>query len=204
MKARELYHPLRGVHNSMMSRCYNPKVHSFARYGAIGVTVCDEWKDYQTFKKWGLANGWEKGLQLDKDKLSVSKPGKIYSPEFCCFLTSKENNRNKRNNIYIEYKGETKMAVEWAEITGISYRLIISRMSKNLSPEKILTPKKHKQLVTINGITKSLIEWADYFEIDRNVVRSRYRYGYRGHYLFHKENLRNKTRKSDFNKTIEA
>jgi hypothetical protein len=34
---------------AMMRRCYNPKDKDFARYGAVGVTVCPAWHDYLTF-----------------------------------------------------------------------------------------------------------------------------------------------------------
>lgn len=34
---------------AMMRRCYNPKDKDYARYGAIGVIVCEEWHDYAKF-----------------------------------------------------------------------------------------------------------------------------------------------------------
>lgn len=48
--------------------------------------LCDEWKDYATFKEWyyNPINGYREGYQLDKDLLV---PGnKTYSPDTCCFL----------------------------------------------------------------------------------------------------------------------
>lgn len=34
---------------AMMRRCYNPRDKDFARYGAVGITVCPAWHDYATF-----------------------------------------------------------------------------------------------------------------------------------------------------------
>ena len=56
---------------SMIKRCYSKKAKAYKYYGAIGVIVCDEWKnDYLVFKEWAIKNGYKKGLFLDKDILS--------------------------------------------------------------------------------------------------------------------------------------
>ena len=83
-------------------RCYNNKCVSYKYYGAVGVTMCKEWKeDYAVFKKWCLDNGWKVGLQVDKDRLSrnlgVTPP--MYSPATCCILSNKENNAEK---VYVQ------------------------------------------------------------------------------------------------------
>ncbi len=79
----------------MMQRCYNPNNNAYKYYGAQGVIVCDEWKGkYQNFLNWALANGWRRGLQIDKDKKIFGC--KLYSPETCSFLTARENNQYRR------------------------------------------------------------------------------------------------------------
>lgn len=122
---------INNVYSAMMGRCNKPKHPSFRYYGAIGVRVCDEWtNNYQKFFDWCMANGWERGLELDKDKMSPTKPGLLYSPEFCCFLTRRENLAEKSNAIFVEYNGEMKMLVEVCEIIGISYKKMYNRMFK--------------------------------------------------------------------------
>lgn len=85
-------HPIIGVANrkglpiystwqSMLARCYNPKHDSYDKYGGAGVTVCEEWQDFQTFARWHTENHIE-GWHMDKDLLG----GKLYSPETCVFL----------------------------------------------------------------------------------------------------------------------
>jgi len=88
----KLYH----CWNDMMRRCYDQKSTGYLYYGGRGVSVCEDWHDYQKFLDWALMNGWEEGLQLDKDKKG---DGLLYCPDFCCFLTPKENNpHNMKKN----------------------------------------------------------------------------------------------------------
>lgn len=53
------------------------------------VSICRDWRLYSNFEKWALNNGYEYGLQLDKDLLSPS--GVMYSPFTCCFISSALN-----------------------------------------------------------------------------------------------------------------
>ena len=44
---------LKNIWNSMRARCYNPKAISYKYYGAIGIGICDEWKDdFAAFERW--------------------------------------------------------------------------------------------------------------------------------------------------------
>ena len=77
-----------------MSRCYNPNAKDYKRYGALGVTVADCWKDNpEAFVKWSLENGWAKNLHIDKD-IKCKAMGiypHIYSPDTCTWTTAKLN-----------------------------------------------------------------------------------------------------------------
>src|SRR6185437_1452535 len=98
-------HPLFKIWSDVKKRCYNIKCKAYKNYGGKGVIMCDEWlNNFKCFYDWCINNGWEKGLELDKDKLSPYKTGNIYSPEFCCFLTAKENMKYRSNSVVIEYK----------------------------------------------------------------------------------------------------
>lgn len=135
------YHPLRSVWNGMMSRCYNPNCSFYYNYGGRGVTVCEEWKtNYASFVKWALENGWQKGLQLDKDirakELGVAPT--LYSPDRCKFVTRKENLNCMRNNVLIEYMGETKTLTQWANQYKIHEATVRNRISYGWDIHKVL------------------------------------------------------------------
>jgi hypothetical protein len=90
-------HPIYKIYRGMISRCMQPTSKSYHRYGGRGVTICKEWlTNKDTFVEWCLNNGWEPGLQLDKDilskKLGIDPP--IYSPQTCMFVTKKVNIHN--------------------------------------------------------------------------------------------------------------
>lgn len=72
---------------SMKQRCFNENDKNYFRYGGRGITVCDEWEnDYEVFRKWCLENGYEKGLDLDREDNNGN-----YTPSNCRFVTHQEN-----------------------------------------------------------------------------------------------------------------
>lgn len=87
-------HPAYRAYRGMMSRCYNPNDQGYEWYGAVGVGVCDQWKDNpEAFVQWSIENGWAKGLHIDKDILCKAKGicPHIYSPETCQWVPAKTN-----------------------------------------------------------------------------------------------------------------
>lgn len=69
-----------GLHYEMMRRCYNEKSVAYKDYGAKGITVCLEWHDRETFRKWCQNNGYVKGLRLER----IDGKGN-YEPRNCRF-----------------------------------------------------------------------------------------------------------------------
>lgn len=127
-------HPLYKLWGAVVDRCSNPN----NIYYQKGVRICDEWKEFLPFYNWALVNRWEKGLQIDKDKLSPHKPGTLYCPQFCCFLTRLENVRNRSTTKMLEYKGEVKPFAEWCDIFSIQHRTAANRIKFGWSAEEAL------------------------------------------------------------------
>lgn len=87
--------PLYIIWRGIKSRCYTTSNHSYKKYGGSGVTMCEEWKNnYLAFKSWALANGYVKGLHLDKDELCETKNifPHIYGPDTCQWILQHKNN----------------------------------------------------------------------------------------------------------------
>ncbi len=132
-----LYYLLLG----MRWRCYRPSRPDYPRYGGRGITVCDEWlREPRMFYQWARTHGFEPHLQIDR-----IDNNKGYSPDNCRFVTRKENNRNKRTNRRLTFRGETRCLVEWVEKTGIKESTLRRRMDVcHWSVERALTtPVQH-------------------------------------------------------------
>lgn len=87
-------HPLYDVWKGMKARCRDKNHVGYKIYGGRGVKVCEEWaKDFISFYNWCMANGWEHGMDIDKD---IKGNGLLYSPETCSIITGVENSRATR------------------------------------------------------------------------------------------------------------
>lgn len=133
----------------MKRRCYNKNNENYYRYGGRGITICDEWlHDSRAFIQWAEENG---GLceNLTIDRIDNDGP---YAPWNCRFVTPKQQSRNISTNHYLEYNGERKCMVEWAEITGLNRNTIQARIARGWPVEKALTVKPD----TRNRISKMI------------------------------------------------
>lgn len=133
------------IWDDMKARCYNHNSISYPNYGAKGITVCEEWKNFKTFMDWALANGYNDKLTIDRIDYN-----KGYTADNCRWITMMEQSNNRSNNHYITYNGETLTMVQWARKLNISYNLLCQRMSRGWTFEKaILTPKRKKDGVLL-------------------------------------------------------
>lgn len=72
---------------NMKYRCDTPTCHAYKDYGGRGIKVCYEWHDdFQAFYDWSMANGYAKGLTIDR--IDVDKG---YQPDNCRWITKAEN-----------------------------------------------------------------------------------------------------------------
>lgn len=136
-------HPLFRVWNSMIERCTKINNKCYASYGGRGVRVCKEWEeDFMSFYDWCISNGWQSGLEIDKD---IKGNGLLYSPETCAIVTHVENCNSKRNNAYLTFKGETKTYAEWSRRYNLKRTILRDRILKGWDIEDALTfPVKKK------------------------------------------------------------
>lgn len=156
IQAGEYPQKLQKSYYSMMGRCYNKSLTAYKWYGKIGVVVCDDWiKDKTSFLKWALSNGYNDNLQLDKD---IKGNGLLYSPNTCCFVTQKENNRARKFLKRYLFNGKSMILSEISDITGIKIGLLyqnIHRGGKTIE-EAVDTPffneiKRNIRMALVNA-----------------------------------------------------
>lgn len=140
-------HPLNSIWASMRARCNNPKSDKYPDYGGVGVRVCPEWDEFKAFFDWCVANGWKKGLQIDKDTIPrrLGVPALLYSPEMCCIISCRDNQNAKKNNKLIEYNGKVQTISQWTSELGFPRHILYRRLKKGWSIEKSFTTPVLKQ-----------------------------------------------------------
>ncbi|MCR6112727.1 hypothetical protein HXA35_20565 [Bacillus sp. A301a_S52] len=82
------------IWSGMKARCYNKNRKSYKTYGALGVSVCEEWKDFEPFYKWAMNNGYKSNLTIER-----IDPYGNYEPSNCTWIPFEEQAKNKRSKV---------------------------------------------------------------------------------------------------------
>ena len=117
----------------MKQRCYNTNNPNYKNYGGRGIRICKRWRN--SFTSFLADMGSRPSSSYSIERIDNNKG---YCKDNCKWATRREQNRNKRNVILFEYKGERKCLTEWSEIRGIKYRILRERIDSNWSIEKAL------------------------------------------------------------------
>lgn len=165
-KTQRLYR----IWSGMISRCTNENVDSYKYYGAKGISVCEEWKDYVKFKQWAESNGYNDNLTIDR-----INNDKEYCPENCRWITIKEQERNRSNNHIVEYNGESHTISEWSEIFNINVDDLIYRIKSGWDIQTALTKpiNEYNKKIEYNGESHTYKEWAEIMDIPYSTLMCR-------------------------------
>jgi hypothetical protein len=102
------------------------------------VTICDRWLN--SFENFLEDMGKAPSFNYQLDRIDNRKG---YSPDNCRWLTHKENQRNKTDNVVIEWQGQKKCLSEWHENLGsklgITYGTLSNRIIRGWPVEKAFT-----------------------------------------------------------------
>jgi hypothetical protein len=130
---------LYGIWSNMIQRCYNSKCPTYKWYGARGITVCNEWRDYLIFKDWAFSNGYSDELSIDRINVNGN-----YEPNNCKWSDVIEQCNNRRSNRVLTYNGESYTISQWAKKLGVPSARIQYRLYNGWSIEDALTKQPMK------------------------------------------------------------
>jgi hypothetical protein len=163
-------HPLYGTHANIMDRCYNPKATHFASYGGRGITVDPRWHAVATF----LAECPPKPQSSIRMSLGRIDNDGGYTPQNVRWETPTQQNRNKRNNIFIDTEWGRITVAEASERSGVPARAIRYRLKCGLSESQALAPMRDFSVV-LGGM--SVKEFAQSRGVLKSTVYERLRRG---------------------------
>jgi hypothetical protein len=119
---------------AILTRCQNEHSPDFAAYGGSGISVCQQWQNFENF----LADMGERPPGTSLDRYPDNKGN--YEPGNCRWASQSQQTRNTSQNHIIEHNGERRCATEWAEIFGLPAYIVIYRANRGDIPPRLFRP----------------------------------------------------------------
>jgi hypothetical protein len=117
---------------AMLQRCRNPKNPRYSQYGGRGISVCEEWLQFEPF----LTDLGEppEGHSLDR----IDNDGN-YEPSNVRWSDRISQQNNRRCNHLLTYDGITDTVTGWSRRAGLTAHVIRKRLRLGWSVEDTLT-----------------------------------------------------------------
>lgn len=129
----------------MTQRCENKNSPQYKDYGGRGIRVCRRWRaSYSAFL---LDVGRRPS---PSHTLNRKNNNKGYSPRNVNWATWREQNNNRRTNLFFRLDGSKKTAMEWARLYGIKPALVYKRLKRGWTIEESLLTKSCSPRFTKN------------------------------------------------------
>lgn len=113
-----------------LSRCSVVTDRSYSRYGGRGIEF-----RFNSFEEFFVEIGRKPSPKHSLDRIDNNGH---YEKGNVRWATQIEQARNKRNNLILTWRGQTKTAPEWAEMFGVDPRLLHDRHKRGWSDDRIL------------------------------------------------------------------
>ncbi len=126
--------PIHNAWMTMIARCTKPKTKCWHNYGGRGIKVCERW--LVSFKNFFADMGQRPSSQHTLDRIDNNGN---YEPRNCRWATPKQQARNMRTNMLIEWHGHVRCLSEWAELLGVRVGRIHKRLKLGWPVEMAFT-----------------------------------------------------------------
>lgn len=132
---------MKDIWRGMKRRCFNQDHARYKDYGGRGITMCDEWLNYDVWKEWALTHGYTDELTIER----IDNDGN-YCPENCTWITRREQRRNTRQLVKVEYKGKTWILKDLCDAYGLQYTRTHQRIRyRGWSVERAVEEKSYQE-----------------------------------------------------------
>lgn len=119
---------------SMLQRCTYKNHVAYERYGGNGITICDEWMEFENFYN-DMKDEYKDNLSIDRIDNS-----KGYCKYNCKWSTQKEQCNNRKNNRIVTYLGKPYTMTQLAEKFNIKMGTLHDRITyQGMTPEEAVS-----------------------------------------------------------------
>jgi hypothetical protein len=140
--------PTRISWQAMIYRCTYPNHPDYARYGAVGISVCASWKDGEDGKTGFECFLRDMGERPSDDYYTIDRyPNREgnYEPGNCRWATRREQQNNMSSNRRLTIDGKRVTLAELVRMSGISRTALKYRLfKKNWPIERAVTVPMRK------------------------------------------------------------
>jgi hypothetical protein len=124
--------------SNIKNRCRNPNTARYKDYGGRGITICDEWLDFDAF----AAGVGMRPTGMSLDRIDNSRG---YEPGNVRWASPTTQNRNSRRAVMVSYAGKTQCIAAWCEELGLKYVTVKARRKRGWSlVDAVTTPPDSK------------------------------------------------------------
>lgn len=147
----------------MRDRCNNRNCRTYRLYGGRGIKVDPRWDGSFAafFADMGAKPSPKHSLDRFPDKNGNYEPGN------CRWATAKQQADNTNRNRVYTVNGETRNVKGWAKHIGITLSSLLERLDRmpperalTLPPQRVFSRLPVRRLITFDGETKTLTDWA--------------------------------------------
>lgn len=114
---------------AIKQRTRNTKHKGYPDYGGRGIQMCNRW--FNSFEQFLKDVGPKPAGRWSIER---SNNNKSYVPSNCRWALPKEQARNRRNTRLLAIDGKQRCLAEWADLAGIPYATLYSRLSMGWEP----------------------------------------------------------------------
>lgn len=135
-KKRNSYKREYRIWMGIKTRCFNSKHVSYERYGSIGITMCDRWREsFEAF----LAD-----MGPCPDELTIDRINNLgnYEPGNCRWATREQQSQNRRSAKAWDYKGQPYDLIDLASKENVHFRELWKRAGGDERLEDIVDDLK--------------------------------------------------------------
>lgn len=144
---------------NIKKRCFDVTNKYYHNYGAKGITICDEWLDFNKF----IADMGDHPFKRATIERNNNLLG--YNKDNCRWATYKEQGHNRCTNRVIEFMGERTIPTDWLPLLPIHRTALYRRLDEGKTIEQILKEFNLNIIMENGKLKKTSMSLSELFEV---------------------------------------